>query len=109
MYALATCRGDILRGTTEDDYGDVVDATTVVASGVLASLRETASRVYDRTTQTARVVRTTTALFPSGTDLQVSDRFRDSNSGILYWVENVSNISGPGFRSDTLAELRRVT
>lgn len=109
MWALGTCRGDILRGVGVDEYGDETDADTVVVSGVLAAVQERASTVFDQASQTPRVVRTITGQFPNGTDLRVTDRFRDTTKGILYTVENVSDLSGPGYRSDILAELRRVT
>ncbi|MEU9819210.1 hypothetical protein ACIGG9_16035 [Pseudonocardia alni] len=109
MYAVATCRGSILRGTTTDAYGDESDVATVVATGVLACLREVSSRIFDHATQTPRQVRRTTAQVPSATDIRVGDRFRDDRHDVVYEVLNVARPGGPGRVPDQEVELRRTT
>lgn len=109
MYALASTRVSILRGTSTDDYGDETDEPTVVASGVLACIREVASRVQDRTTGTPRQIRRVEAQLPSPTDVRVGDRLRDDRHHLTYLVENVTAPGGPGHTADLEVELKRVT
>jgi hypothetical protein len=110
MYALATCTASILRGTaTDDDYLDVVDTTTVVATGLLCAIRETASRVHDKTSEAPRVVRVLHAQLQSDVDARVEDRLRDDTHGVIYVIDNVTTLGGPGYAPDLELELRRTT
>lgn len=110
MYAQATCRGSIFRGTTSDPtYGNPVpDNTTPAASGVLAAIDERDSRVWDPATQTPRVVRVVKATMPSQTDILTGDRFRDDWHGVLYVVQNVTRPRTPGRTPDVVCDLKRV-
>jgi hypothetical protein len=108
MYALATCRGSILRGTTTDEYGDVADAANIIATGVLASIQETTHRVWDRATQTPRIVRGFGCSMPSTTDIGPDDRFRDDTNGVTYIVVAVTQPGGPAWTSDLEVELKRI-
>jgi hypothetical protein len=86
MYAVATCRGSILRGTTENEFGDDEDNNTVAASGVLARIKSKGRRVFDSATQTARIVQVPMARMQSDTDIRPGDRFRDDTHGVTYAV-----------------------
>lgn len=109
MYAAATCRASILRGSTADEFGDEQDNESVAASGLLAHIGEKASRVFDSATQTARIVRTPYARMQSNTDIRPGDRLRDDTHNITYPVINVTQPSTLGRTSDLHIELRRVT
>jgi hypothetical protein len=109
VYALATCTASILRGTTVDEYQDVVDSDTAVYTGVLFSIQETNSSVFDPATQTRRVVRRLVAACQSDTDLQIGDRVRDDTHGITYIVNNVTQPGGVGWDSDLAVDLKRIT
>lgn len=108
MYALATCRGSILRGTTTNAFLDAEDNDTVVASGVLARIKTTSRRVFDSATQTARVVDAPAARMQSDTDIRPGDRFRDDTNGGTYAVINVTQPDQQGRDSDLRIELRKV-
>lgn len=108
MYHAATCRGSILRGTTESVFGDDEDNATVAASGVLARIKSKSRRVFDSTTQTARIVQVPTARMQSDTDIRPGDRFRDDTHGVTYAVIEVDQPDQQGRESDLLIELKRV-
>lgn len=110
MNTVATCRGSILRGTTENEFGDLEDNSTVAASGVLARLKTTRSVVQDSATQTPRVITSTQARMPSNTDIRPGDRFRDdTNGGTTYAVLDVTQPDTQGHKSDLDVLLRQVT
>lgn len=111
MWALATCRASIFRGTVPDpDYGNPVpDNTTPLYTNVLACIEEDTSRVWDPATQTPRVVRTVKAQVPSTADVLIGDRLRDDTNDQLWLVQNVSRPHATGGRKpDAELELKRV-
>jgi hypothetical protein len=109
MYAVATCRGSILRGTTENEFGDDEDNNTVAASGVLARIKTTSRRIFDSSTQTARIVDVPMARMQSNTDIRPGDRFRDdTHGGTTYAVINVTQPDQQGRESDLVIELKKV-
>jgi hypothetical protein len=109
VWALATCRASIFRGTTSSAYGDPVpDNTTPAATGVLLAVDERSSSVWDPGTQTPRVVRVVTGTVPSTTDVLTGDRIRDDTNGVLYVVQNVTRPRTPGRVRDVELELKRV-
>ncbi|QKV74540.1 hypothetical protein [Amycolatopsis sp. Hca4] len=109
MWARATCRASIYRGTTPSDFGDPVpDNTTPAATGVLAAIEERDSRVWDPATQTARVVRVGKAAMPSTTDVLTGDRVRDDTHGVLYLVQNVTRPRAAGRVPDVQLDLKRI-
>lgn len=109
MYVVATCTASVLRGTGTDTYGDVTDNSTVAASGILASIRETSRTIFDPNTQQARVIRTTEGVMPAGTDVVDTDQVRDDTNGITYFVEAVTQNREPGFTPDLVMQLKRVS
>jgi hypothetical protein len=109
MYIVATCTASVLRGAGTDTYGDVTDNSTVVASGIIASIREISRTVFDPSTQQARVVRVTQGVMPSGTDVVNTDQIRDDTYGVTYFVEAVTQDRAPGFTPDLLLQLKRIT
>jgi hypothetical protein len=110
MWALATCRASIFRGTAPDpDYGNPVpDNTTPSASGVLLAVEERNSRTWDPATQTPRVVRVVSGTVPSTTDVLTGDRIRDDTNGVLYLVQNVTRPRTAGRAPDVQLELKRI-
>lgn len=109
MYTLATSLCSVLRGTTTNAYGDVVDTATVVQSGIPASVIETDMAVFDPASQTPRTVRTVTAVLPSGTDVLTTDRLRDDTYGVTYAIEDVTQNRAVGRTPDLVLSLRRIT
>ncbi|RSM60580.1 hypothetical protein DMH03_17685 [Amycolatopsis sp. WAC 01376] len=109
MWARATCRASIYRGTTPSDFGDPVPNNLIpAASGVLAAIEERDSRVWDPATQTARVVRVAKAALPSTTDILTGDRLKDDTHGVLYLVQNVTRPRTAGRVPDVQLDLKRV-
>jgi len=91
----------VYRGTTTNDYEDVValnDETTLVASGVLASIIEQSRRVFTPVSDPAmdtRVVRYCTGRIRTGVDLRNDDRVKDERTGTIYIVEGMRQPSSP--------------
>jgi hypothetical protein len=112
MYALATATVSILRGTTENAWGDVVDdldnSETVVASGIPVQLAISQARPYDPSTQQIRVINTASCAIQSDIDVRTTDRLRDDVTGAVYSVESVTAQPGPGFVGDLNLALRQV-
>jgi hypothetical protein len=108
MYALATCTASVLRGTTNDTYGDPEDNGTVAASGIPTRIVVKSLNVTDPATQTARVVQRVLGVVGSSTDITDTDQLRDDTNGITYAVESVTQPNGPGRTPDLELELRRV-
>lgn len=112
MYALATATVSILRGTTENAWGDTVDdldnSETVVASGIPVQLSVSQARSFDPSTQQIRVIFTAGCAIQSDIDVRPNDRLRDDDTGAVYTVEAVSPQAGPGFVGDQNLALRQV-
>ena len=109
MYALATTKITILRGTTTDDVGDIVDTGEVYKTGIIAALIEKGHQTWDAATQQRRTVRTIHLTLPSGTDIRSTDQVRDEETGLVYAVVDVTQPGAVGIVPDLDVELRRVT
>ena len=109
MYALATTSCSVLRGTTTNAFGDVLDSGAAYLSGIPAALYETAETVFDPGTETPRVIRSVTAHLPAGTDVTERDQLRDDRAGVPDAVLSVSTRAQPGRTADLDLLLRRIT
>lgn len=107
MFATPNTTVSILRGGVADDYTGEVENESVAASGVLASVMERSRQVFDPASGSPVIVRTTTARFPSGTDVTTSDRVRDERTNITYAVQSVRQIQSPVHTNDVTTELVR--
>lgn len=109
MSFTATTTVTILRGVDIDRYGDEVDASTVVAEGVPASILDrpvTGARPSSGRKDTPR---TYAMRVWKSVDLRQDDRVRDEKTGLIYAVTTLApstNIAGLG---STRADLQRVT
>lgn len=108
---LATTRGALLRGTIEDEFGELVDADTPVAgrlSDFPVAITEKGRSVYDPAESTWRTVRELIGRVPAWVVVQEGDRLRDNVTGEVFIIDEDErqrrSISGRG--SVTLA-LRR--
>jgi len=109
VYAVATCKGSILRGTTQNEFGDDEDNGSVVARNVSAAIKTKARRLFDSATQTARIVDVPMARMQSDTDIRPGDQFRDdTHGGVIYAVQNVTQPNQQGRDSDLVIELVKV-
>jgi hypothetical protein len=120
MYSIANTTITILRGTSYDDYGDVVDAGVPVYSGVLAFISVPAqspfrpivfgANVFQPAAEMPLTVREITCQLPAYTDVTNEDQVLDEKTGILYNVELVSQQGTVGgLAPDVQCTLRRVT
>lgn len=109
MYALATTKVTILRGTVTDDVGDVLDTATPYKTGVIAALIESNATTWDAATQQRRTVRRITLTLPSGTDVLSSDQILDEETGYVYSITQLTQPNAPGLVPDLDLILQRVT
>lgn len=102
MYALASTTVSIIRGTTTNPWGDVVDdnSVTPVATGVLASVAVTNTNRHNPAAQDVRTLRTFSCAVQSNVDVRETDRLRDERSGAIYVVESVTAPLGPALTAD---------
>jgi len=109
MLALATCTVSILRGTSTDNYGDLNDTATVVASGVPASLLEQRRVVTTFGDDRPQVVRYWTGRVPAGTDIQADDRVLNEQTNAVFIVDSLSTETAVVHNGETRVDLRRTT
>lgn len=109
MYARPTTTVSILSGSSTDDLGDVLEGTTVSASGVPASILERTKRVFTPTDQRVQTITYYTGRLPAGTAVTVANRVRDDVSGAVYAIDNVSALVSPVMTPDLRLDLRRVS
>lgn len=109
MIALANTKISILGGTSESDWGDVIDSDTPAATGIPACIVEGRQVIATEGDSQARVVRYYTCRLPHGTVLTGSNRIKDEETGIVYVVDNVSTPLNAVIPQDVRLDLRRVT
>lgn len=98
----------ILRGTTTNDAGDVLDSNTVVYSGIPASVMERTRNGIDTLTQDPRVYHYTTMRVAAGTDILDTDRILDESTQLMYAVTDVARLASPVHTPDIRVDLTRV-
>lgn len=108
MIATPTTTVDVLRGTAVDEFGDVVDADTVVLSGIPASVIERSQRVHGPKDSEDRIIRVLKLRVPNGIGLLKGDRVRDAG-GTVYIVDNVYQQANPFWPQDQSADLSITT
>lgn len=109
MLAVATTTISVLRGTATDVYGDEQDVSTVVHTGITASITEQTRRVTTRDNPTPRIVHYAVGRVTAGTDITDQDRIRDERTGAVYIVDAVSQMTNPAVAADLRLDLRRTT
>lgn len=109
MYALPTTTVTILRGTSTDAFGDVVDNDTVAASGIPCSLIEQTRSMFTPDDPTPRVVRITTGRIGADADVVETDRIVDEVTGERYIILGVSRLGNPVMKADLRLDLKRTT
>lgn len=109
MIAIPTTTVTILGGSTNSDYGDVLDDDTPAGSGIPASIVEGRQVVATESDPQAVVIRYYTGRLPNGTVVDDSMRLRDEVTGDLYSIDNVTVPRNPIMEQDVRLDLRRVT
>ncbi len=109
MSFVATTTVTITRGETTDAFGDPVEGSTAVASGVPASILEVQSRAQrpvegrtDNVRAYAMRVRTHVTVFRD-------DRIHDERTGAIYTIDEVVTPVNPVGHAVRRIVLRRVT
>lgn len=109
---VATTRGALLRGTTEDALGDEVDALVEVVGfeDFAASLIERDRREFDEASNTWRTVRYFAGRFPGNVPAVVGDVFRDARDAKLYRIVEVESMPrGLSGRSSVTLTMKRAS
>lgn len=109
MNGQPNTRVSILRGTSEDAYGDATDAGVVVTSGMLASLHERSQRSDSRNEGGLRQVGSYTLRVRADADIRQDDRIKDETTGRLFVVEEVVAAESFARRVDVRCSLRRLS
>lgn len=109
MLAIPTTTLTILAGTTTNGFGDTIDAATVVATGVPASLieqRQNTTRPVSRRPQTMRLAR---CRVPAGTPVAVGNRVRDESTQVTWQVDDITQLRNVVSANDMRLNLRQAT
>lgn len=108
MYARATTTISIYRGQSDDDWGDVTDNDTIVASGVRASIAEQKIYAQPEVTLQPRNMRYARLRCTKGTDIQVNDRIIDERLNQTWTITNISPYQNPVVGQDLRVDLQFV-
>lgn len=107
---IATTRAALLRGETENNLGDTVDALVPVAGheDFPASIIEKSRREFDEASNTWRTVRYYAGRVLSTVPVVAGDRIRDNRDGKLYDVSEVERMPrGLSGRSSVTLTMKR--
>lgn len=100
----------VLGGLTGvDEYGDVTDGTTVLASGLCASILEQSRAVKRLDTQEPGVVRFLAARLPYGTPVTHGCRLRDETTGQVWVVDRATRTANPVMVMDVVCDVRDIS
>lgn len=80
----------VLGGTTEDRFGDPLDANLAVFTSVPAFIAETGNTVQDPTTPTPRIIRQVVGKISEHTKLTTDHRLLDERTGEKFIVLSVT-------------------
>lgn len=110
---IATTRGALLRGTTEDEFGDEVDNNTTPVEGFedfALSIIERDTQEIDQASGQWRTIRKLTGRLSSAVPVDEGDRIRDNSDGAIYAVDGFRRTArGLSGRSSVSLKLRRTT
>ncbi len=109
MIAVPNTTVSILGGSSNSDYGDVIDDDEPAGSGIPAMIIEGRQIVATESDPQARVIRYYTARLPHGTAVDDTHRLRDERTGDVYSIDNVTYPMNAVIPMDVRLDLRRVT
>jgi hypothetical protein len=99
----------ILGGTaSESEWGDPVEGSEVIRSGLPCAIHEQRRIVAPEHTSAPMAVRFWTGYLPHGTAVSGAQRLRDERSGTVYLIDHVSTPAHPGRPQDVQLDLRTV-
>jgi hypothetical protein len=105
VIARATTTVTIYRGETTDEYGDPIDANTIVATGVSASILEQTVKAWTEATTLPRAYRWAKMRVTNGTDIQQNDRIYDERTEETWTIVQISNRANPVRGTDLRVDL----
>lgn len=109
----ATTRAALLRGETEDEYGDPVDDNATPVEGFEdfpASIIERDGTEFDQASGTWRTVRKLIGRVPANIPVDEGDRIKDLRDGAIYVLDGFRRTPrGISGRSSVTLRLRRTT
>jgi len=108
MFRPTTLVTIMTTGTTEDQFGDVVENSTTIASGVPAAIMERRERVFLPNTTEPRIIHYYTGRLLYGQAVTKNNRIKDENTNEIYVIENVSSLASPVKRQPLRLDLRKV-
>ena len=109
MIATPTTTITILSGSSDSEWGDVIEGETERVTGLPAAIHEGALKVQTESDPQARAVRFYTGRLPHGTEVANNERIKDERSGVIYAVDAVTTPANPALEQDVRVDLRRVT
>lgn len=104
---LATTTVSVLGGTSTDAFGDETDGTTVLASGIPASLIESTRTAMEPVTGIPRIIRTHVCRLPPGTAVDETKRIKDEQTAEIYIVVAVTRNANPVLAQPLRVDLKR--
>ena len=105
MIARATTTVTIYRGEGTDEYGDVTDSNTIVATGISASILEQTVKAWTEVTTLPRSYRWAKMRVTNGTDIQQNDRVFDERTSEIWTIVQISNRANPVRGTDLRVDL----
>ena len=108
MIAVPNTTVAILGGSSNSDYGDVLDSDTPAATGIPASIIEGRQIVATESDPQARAVRYYTGRLPYGTAVTDAQRIRDEVTGEIFSIDFVTTPRNAVIPQDVRLDLRRV-
>jgi hypothetical protein len=94
-------------GSTSE-WGDPIEGSDVLRSGVPAAIHEQRRVVVPEGGQQAIAVRYWTGYLPHGTEVTGAQRLRDDRTGVVYLIDHVSTPAHPARPQDMQLDLRTV-
>lgn len=111
MIARPTTTLSILGGaSTENEWGDPVDADTVVTARVPAALTEQPRQVVaDEGQREPVTIVYVVAFIPRRITVDSTQRVRDDRTGVTYLIDKVTRPQHPSIPQDTRLDLRNAS
>jgi hypothetical protein len=119
VYAIANTLVTILRGTSIDSLGDIIDSPVPVYTNIIAFISYPTmsplrpivlgSQVYEPATPDPSTTRLAVCTLPSETDIKNTDQVLDQYTNFLYEVYQVTQLGNAGATLDLIITLKRVT
>jgi hypothetical protein len=105
VISRATTTVTIYRGEGTDEYGDPVDANTIVATGIPASILEQTVKAWTEVSTLPRSYRWAKMRVTNGTDIQQNDRVYDERTGEYWTIVQISARANPVRGTDLRVDL----